>query len=120
MEKIAIASINAASKIRQINSIHHMISEGTATLDISTLTLTVPDACADQVRLRISDINSAFAAPTESDPLASDAQTALLRSLRERGETQIMGLRQIDLSVLTRSQASRLIDCARDIIANGY
>lgn len=105
----------------------HLVAQGAATFDADRLTVTLnADASEDQRRMMsvtlegLSAQNAAWGAITEADPAASEQQLALIKKLAVAPETRIMMWNRVELGALTRSQASRLIDCARDLIENGY
>lgn len=124
--KIQYASINGYNK-HAAGQLSDLITNGIAQFDRDTLIVTLPDSTDATTKMRIDvlletldEANAAWGAITSSDPAASEAQKVLLIKLGARPEARIMRVEWLDMSVLTKSQASRLIDCARDLIENGH
>ena len=115
-------SINGFLRSRGAHPIWALLDDGNATFDRGTLVLTADcdDAEAVAIRRLVDDANGMWASASDSDPAATPAQRAAIVDLTHRPETQILRLENLVVEDLTRSQASRLIECATDIVKNGY
>lgn len=99
--------------------LHLLKAKGELSINIEECSITTnTDRAAQLAADIVAQANAAWAAPSDNDPRATDAQIAAIRSLAPRA--RIMRLDWIDMDNLTKSQASRVIECASDIAANGY
>lgn len=110
---------NGFSKFRGAGALQQLVYHDKITIDDAAMSVTaLTDDAAKIVSTVIARANAAWNAPSADDPPATARQIDYLKN--RCPQPTIMGFWQLNLDELTKSQASRLIDCAHDIAANGY